>query len=354
VSLVSEGLVNHLQWEAGTFRFLDQTRLPGAVEFFATRDYREVCAAIRRLAIRGAPAIGVAAAYALCLAAHQVETDDPEEFHRHLEDARREIAAARPTAVNLFWALDRMMGTVATVSSVAEVRSRLEREAVALHREDISMCRTLSRLGQELLPETGGVMTYCNTGGLATGGYGTALGVIHSAWQAGKRIEVYVNETRPLFQGARLTAWELKEAGIPLVLITDNMAARIMAQGVVRCVIVGADRIARNGDTANKIGTYGLAVLARHHRVPFYVAAPTSTIDPQIAAGEDIPIEYRAVREVTHPLGTPAAPPGLGRDGPFRVENPAFDVTPAELITAIITERGVLRPPYEDSIPAAL
>ncbi len=346
MALVENGLVKHLRWTGATLRFLDQTLLPRETKFIETDDFRVICDGLKRLAIRGAPAIGIAAGYALTLAARQIKADDPAVYLAELDQCRREIASARPTAVNLFWALDRLMAVIPRKKPVSEIRNRLEEEAKRIHEEDVAMCRALSREGSELMPAKGGVMTICNAGGLATGGYGTALGVIHTAYQNGKQIHVLVNETRPLLQGARLTTWELREAEIPFTLLTDNMAAAAMAQGMVQCLIVGADRIARNGDTANKIGTYSLAVLARYHKIPFYVAAPTSTIDGKLHSGKEIPIEYRDPREVTHPLGVPAAPSGLAG----QVFNPAFDVTPAELITAIITERGISRHPYKKSL----
>lgn len=347
---VENGFVHHLLWEDDRLRFLDQTLLPAEVKYVETSNFSVVCNAVRRLAIRGAPAIGIAAGYALALGAAGIKSTDLAAFLEKLEGIRREIASCRPTAVNLFWALNRMMERVDGVSSVAKAVERLTDEAERIHSEDIEICRTLGVLGSELLPMEGGVMTHCNAGGLATGGYGTALGVIHAAFSAllkagnAGRFKVIVNETRPLFQGARLTAWELREARIPFVLITDNMAGKLFADNLVRCVIVGADRIASNGDTANKIGTYGLAVLADYHNVPFYVAAPTSTIDPQIESGLQIPVEERNPEEVTHPLGFRAAPEGT------QAWNPAFDVTPSHLISAIITEKGIVRAPFGETI----
>lgn len=354
MSLVENGLVRHLQWREESLRFLDQTLLPGEVKFIETSDYRVLCDAIRRLAIRGAPAIGVAAAYALALGARVIVTPDEDVFHKKLAEIKKEIASSRPTAVNLSWAIERLMKVIRTVHSVEEKVQLLSLEAERIHSEDIEMCRSLGQVGKKLLPEEGGVMTYCNTGGLATGGYGTALGVIHSAFspesegESKGRFNVIVNETRPLLQGARLTAWELKEAGIPFILITDNMAAQMFSEGAVNCVVVGADRIALNGDTANKIGTYNLAVLADYHKVPFYVAAPTSTVDSEIESGGEIPIERRSVEEVTHLSGQETAPPGTP------AINPAFDVTPSRLISAIITEKGVLRAPYRDKFERIL
>lgn len=354
MNLVENGLVRHLQWEGNSLRFLDQTLLPGEVEFVETSDFPVVCDAIRRLAIRGAPAIGVAAGYALALGARSIVNRDTGPFRSRLDTIRDQIALSRPTAANLFWALERLMRIIESVESVEEKVRVLCREAETIQSEDIDMCRALGQVGKDLIPEDGSVMTYCNTGGLATGGYGTALGVIHSAHASAgkkepeKRFKVIVNETRPLLQGARLTAWELKEAGIPFVLITDNMAAQMFRGGEVDCVIVGADRIALNGDTANKIGTYNLAVLAHYHGIPFYVAAPTSTIDSGTESGERIPIEHRDINEVTHLSGLETAPPGTS------AVNPAFDVTPSSLISGIVTEKGMVKPPFRDGIERIL
>lgn len=354
MTLVRDGLVTHLMWRGDALRYLDQTLLPGQVRFEETSDYRDVCDAIRRLAIRGAPAIGVAAGYALVLGAKSLDTDDPDRFGEEVRAIGREIGACRPTAVNLSRALKRLFPRIEGVSSVSDAIQRLEREAKAIHREDVDMCRKLSRLGKDLLPESGGVMTHCNTGGLATGGYGTALGVIHAAASSARRsgkpigFKVIVNETRPLFQGSRLTAWELQQAGIPFVLMTDSMSGQAFSRGMVNCVIVGADRIAANGDTANKIGTYSLAVLARYHEVPFYVAAPTSTLDGGSSSGNEIVIEERNGGEITHPFGVPVAPERI------EVSNPAFDITPGRLITAIITEKGIISPPFRETIETIL
>ena len=342
MDFIKDGVVNHLQWNGDSLIFLDQTLLPGKEEFVETSDYKDVCDAIRRLAIRGAPAIGVAGGYAICLGSRKIKTEDIEYFLDELVKIGEKINSVRPTAVNLSWALDRIIKSIQEMNSVVDVEDKIISEAEAIHREDIEMCRSLSFIGKELLPESGKVMTYCNAGGLATGGYGTALGIIYAAFQGGKKIHVVVNETRPLFQGARLTAWELKKADIPFYLITDNMAARLFAKGEIKCVVVGADRIALNGDTANKIGTYNLAVLARYHGVPFYVAAPTSTIDSQIRSGDDIPIEERNKSEVTLPFGKSIAPSNI------EVMTPAFDITPSHLISAVITEKGICKAQYRE------
>ena len=309
---------------------LDQRLLPTEERWREYRDFREVAAAIRDMVVRGAPAIGCAAAYGVAIGAMQQAPFD---------EVIALLAATRPTAVNLFWALDRMK-RVAPRTPAA-----LERAAIDLHAEDIESCRTIGRLGGPLLPN-GGVLTHCNAGALATGGYGTALGVIRSAVAGGAALSVFADETRPFFQGARLTAWELMKSGIPVTLITDGMAGHFMARGRIQSVVVGADRIAANGDTANKIGTFSVAVLAREHQIPFFVAAPRSTIDRSLSDGTGIPIEERSAREVTHVGSVQVAPDGV------RVENPAFDVTPARFITAIITEAGVARPPFADAIAA--
>jgi methylthioribose-1-phosphate isomerase len=323
---------------------LDQTRLPARAEVLRIATPGQMADAIRRLAVRGAPAIGIAAAYGIVLAAQ--ESCAPE----HIASAAQVLRAARPTAVNLGWALDRMLATFASHvdAEPAAIRAALLAEAQLIHREDVRGNRRIGELGAALLAQGARALTICNTGALATGGYGTALGVVRSAWAQRKIELVYVCETRPLLQGARLTAWELGHEGIPFRLVADSAAGALLALGGADVVLVGADRIARNGDTANKIGTYTLAVLAARHRVPFYVVAPTSTLDPDTPSGAEIPIEERDEREVLAFHGQPVAPPGA------RAWNPAFDVTPHELITAIVTERGVLSPPYDESIPAAV
>ncbi len=325
-------------------RILDQTQLPEWVVAEEFTDWRDVAEAIRAMKVRGAPAIGIAAAYGIALAAHHFRGDNWSEFLASMEEVCQEFARTRPTAVNLFWAIERMQRVLNTCQSVAEARERLLQEAHQILQEDYEADRRLAEYGALLLPPQARVMTLCNTGALATGGIGTALGIIRVAWLQGRLAKAYVCETRPRLQGLRLTTWELLQEGIPFQLITDNMAGWLMAQGKVEAVIVGADRIATNGDTANKIGTYTLAVLAHHHHIPFYVAAPCSTIDLSTPNGKAIPVEHRDATEVTHIGNLRIAPQGTP------VLNPAFDITPATLITAIITERGVAQPPYESSL----
>lgn len=347
-------------------RMIDQRRLPAELVHLELTDHRGVAEAIRSLAVRGAPAIGVTAAFGLVLAARELAADpagieDEADAIARLEIVAEELRRTRPTAVNLFWAIDRMLDKARAVAAGAFAQSpgdpggalrriadALTAEAQAMADEDVATNRAIGRHGQALLPDGAGVLTHCNTGSLACVDYGTALGVIRAAHGAGKGIHVYVDETRPVLQGARLTAWELVQDGIPATLITDNMAGWLMRQGRVQAVIVGADRVAANGDVANKIGTYGLAVLAKEHGIPFYVAAPVSTIDLQLPSGEQIPIEQRRGEEVTHPGGVRVAPDGIA------VWNPAFDVTPGDLISAIVTDRGVLRAPYRPALAALL
>lgn len=333
-------------WDIDKVRLLDQRRLPAEEIYLEIQDYQEIIEAIRTLAIRGAPAIGVAAAMAAALGALALKGEDPQEFQQQFLDICREIAVARPTAVNLFWALDRMQKVAQAHAGepVSAIKERLVAEAQAVLKEDETINRHLAQTGQVLIHEGQRILTHCNTGALATGAYGTALGVLRAAWEAGKRFSVWVDETRPLLQGARLTTWELGKLGIPYTLIPDGAAAALMQQGKVDLVILGADRIAANGDVANKIGTYGLAVLAHHHGLPFYVAAPLSTFDFGIADGSHIPVEERAPEEVTHLWGQAVAPPGAP------ALNLAFDVTPHDLISGIITERGIARPPYASSL----
>jgi methylthioribose-1-phosphate isomerase len=316
--------VEPIRWRGDALELLDQRRLPREEVYVTCRTASEVAAAIRDMVVRGAPAIGVAAAFGMALAAKN--GDD-------VGKAAKELRSARPTAVNLGWAIDRMLGS-----------HDFSAEAAAIFREDVEANRRIGRFGAELLGRSATVLTHCNAGALATAGYGTALGVIRAAVEQGKRIAVFAGETRPYLQGARLTAWELKHEGIDVTLITDSMAGFFFQQRRFDAVIVGADRIAANGDTANKIGTYTIAVLANAHETPFYIAAPLSTIDPATPNGSAIPIEERSAREVTEMAGTPIAPEGIS------VRHPAFDVTPARLITAIITDRGVLRPPFDESI----
>jgi len=334
-------MVPTVEWKDGIIRLLDQSRLPEVVEFVDCRDHREVADAIRQLKVRGAPAIGVTAALGVALAAQSVARTDYAAFAQAVLAVCDELAATRPTAVNLFWAIERMMRKLHSLRDqpIPSIKQALIAEAQAIRDEDIALCKAMGRHGATLIDDGQTVLTHCNAGALATAGYGTALGVIRAAWEQGKKIHVIADETRPVLQGARLTAWELMQDDIPVTLITDNMAGTLMRQGKIHLCVVGADRIAANGDVANKIGTYSVAVLAEAHHIPFYVAAPYSTIDLKTKSGADIPIEQRNPDEVTTIHGShPIAPKGVA------VYNPAFDVTPAELITGIITERGVFKP----------
>ena len=333
-----------IRWQGNSLALLDQTRLPVEEVWNTYTDYRKGADAIRRLVVRGAPAIGVAAAYALCLAAMEYKGQNPEEFQKSMAAASAGLAASRPTAVNLFWALDRMGLALGAAGCGAEALPILIREAEAIHREDVAMNRAIGAAGAAIVPHGARILTHCNAGAIATGGYGTALGVVRSAFTQGKVEMVYCDETRPLLQGARLTAWELVKDGIPATLITDNMAASLMAQGKIDLVLLGCDRMAANGDFANKIGTYGVAVLAHYHGIPFYSVLPSSTIDLSIPDGSHIPIEQREASEVTHFAGVRTAPEGVG------VYNPAFDVTPHRLLTGIITEKGVIHPPFAEQL----
>jgi len=333
-------------WDIDKVKLLDQRKLPREEIYLEITDYHEVIEAIRTLAIRGAPAIGVAAAMGAALGALALKTEDPKEFAIQFTYICREIAAARPTAVNLFWALDRMqaLAQAHAAEPVGKLKELLVAEAQTMLKEDEAINRRMAQAGQVVIHEGSRVLTHCNTGALATGAYGTALGVMRAAWEAGKRFSVWVDETRPLLQGARLTTWELGKIGIPYTLIPDGAAAALMAKGLVDLAIVGADRIAGNGDTANKIGTYGVAVLAHYHGVPFYVAAPLSTFDFSLADGSQIPVEERAGEEITHLWGQAIAPADAA------ALNLAFDVTPHDLISGIITEEGVAQPPYASSL----
>jgi methylthioribose-1-phosphate isomerase len=333
-------------WDINKVKLLDQRRLPAEELYLEITDYREVIEAIRTLAIRGAPAIGVAAAMGAALGALDLDTQDVSEFQARFQKICQEIAQARPTAVNLFWALARVQAVAKAHAHepVAAIKERLVAEAQTMLSEDETTNRHMAQAGQVLIRNGHRVLTHCNTGALATGAYGTALGVLRAAWEAGRRFSVWVDETRPLLQGARLTTWELGKLGIPYTLIPDGAAATLMHQGKVDLVILGADRIAGNGDTANKIGTYSVAVLAHHHGLPFYVAAPLSTFDFSIPDGNHIPVEERAGEEVTHLWGQPVAPAGAP------ALNLAFDVTPNELIAGIVTEKGIMRPPYASSL----
>ncbi|HUJ22979.1 MAG TPA: S-methyl-5-thioribose-1-phosphate isomerase [Bryobacteraceae bacterium] len=336
-------MIETIQWIDNTVVMIDQRKLPLREEFLTCRTYEEVAAAIRDMTIRGAPAIGVAGAMGVALGLLHAPAGD---LDGQMETICNALARTRPTAVNLFWAIDRMKRLYTTLRGqpAAEIRRRMIEEAIAMRAEDIAICRAIGRNGAALVPDQRTVLTHCNAGALATAGYGTALGVIRAAVEAGKHIDVFADETRPFLQGARLTVWELQQDGIPTTLITDNMAGHFLKSGRIGCVLVGADRIAANGDVANKIGTYSVAVLAKENQVPFFVAAPLSTIDLTVASGGSIPIEQRPAGEVTHVFGQPVAPAGT------MVENPAFDVTPARYVTAIITERGVARAPYEESL----
>jgi methylthioribose-1-phosphate isomerase len=339
-----------LHWVGGLnghLRLIDQTRLPVEFVEIDCHDVKEVWEAIKTLRVRGAPAIGIAAAYGVCIGLQNVARTD---FFDRLREVVDYLASSRPTAVNLFWALKRMQDTAEKLRGhpTDEIAAYLLDEAWAIREEDRRMCRAIGRHGAELLQDGQGVLTHCNAGGLATSDYGTALAVFFAAAESGKTLHVYVDETRPLLQGARLTAWELHQRGIDATLICDSMAAQVMREGRVQAVVTGADRIAANGDSANKIGTYSVAVLAHAHKIPFYIAAPTTTFDLSIASGAEIPIEQRDPKEITHSFGRQTAPDGIA------VYNPAFDVTPAELITAIICDRGVIQPVTREEIAEVL
>lgn len=341
-----------MEWVPGRLNLIDQRVLPVKEEIVTCKTYDEVAKAIKDMVVRGAPAIGAAAAYGVAIAVYQfsAEKRSESELDSYLEQVIKTLAATRPTAVNLFWALDRMKRVYEANKDLALERltERLEQEAQAIADEDVATNRKMGKYGAELVPQGAGILTHCNAGALATVDYGTALAVIRVAHEQGKDIHVYADETRPFLQGARLTAWELQQDKIPVTLITDNMAAYAMGQGLIDFVVVGADRIAANGDTANKIGTYGVAILAKEHGIPFYIAAPRSTIDASLNSGQEIPIEERHHSEVTHVFGVQVAPDGID------VINPAFDVTPHEYITGIITEVGVLKAPFTESIATAL
>jgi methylthioribose-1-phosphate isomerase len=333
-----------IEWLGDRVRVIDQTRLPHEEVFLDLDNYRQVADAINELRIRGAPDIGVAAAYGFALGAQKIEPDSKDEFLAQLRPVNETLSSSRPTAVNLFWALERMNRVAQSSEDVSKIKKDLLAEARRIEAENDEANRRLSELGSELIQEGFTILTHCNAGSLATAGYGTALGIIKMAREQGKRIEAYATETRPLLQGARLTTWELLKENIPVTLITDSMAGYFMNKGDIDCVIVGADRIAANGDVANKIGTYTLAVLAMENAIPFYVAAPLSTIDLSLPTGEDIPIEERSPDEVTHIQGIRIAAEGV------RAVNPAFDVTPHSYVTAIITEKGVIREPYVERL----
>ena len=342
-AVLTQRAIETIEWTPEGVIMIDQTRLPRETAFVTCRNYIEVADAIRNMIIRGAPAIGVAAAMGVALGALQSKNLEAE-----MPVICETLAKTRPTAVNLFWAIERMKQVYAAIRhlDVESIRERLVAEAQNIREEDIAINEAIGRNGAPLVPDGKTVLTHCNAGALATAGFGTALGVIRAAVQMGKNIDVFADETRPFLQGARLTAWELQRDGIATTLITDNMAGHFLKSGRIGCVVVGADRIAANGDVANKVGTYTVAVLAKENSVPFYVAAPVSTLDLSLATGDDIPIEERSAREVTHVQGVAVAPEGIA------VANPAFDVTPNRYVSAIITERGIARAPYGESLRA--
>jgi methylthioribose-1-phosphate isomerase len=335
-----------LEFKDGVLELIDQTKLPTEYITVKCKTYQDVAVAIKDMIVRGAPAIGVTAAYGAAIGASSINTHSKELFFKELSEICEHLRSTRPTAVNLFWAINRIWDTAYAnkEKNISEIKQLIVAEACKMDKEDIEANMALGNNGNELIKAGSTILTHCNAGALATCDYGTALGVIRAAHQSGKNIKVFADETRPYLQGARLTAWELMQEGIPVTLICDNMAGHFMKSGKIDCVIVGADRIALNGDTANKIGTYSVAVLAKENRIPFYIAAPVSTIDFSIATGDSIPIEERKAEEVTHIKGIPIAPEGI------KVANPSFDVTPNRYISAIITEKGVIYPPFEENI----
>ena len=340
-------MIKTVEWTEAGVRLIDQTKLPTEELYVTCATYEEVAQAIKTMIVRGAPAIGVAAAMGIALGLRDAEGDHVAELRREFDQICETLGETRPTAVNLFWAIERMREKFAAVSElpVPQIRQALIAEAQRIYLEDLAMNEAIAKHGAALLPASGAVLTHCNAGALATaGGYGTALGVIRGAIESGKKLSVYADETRPFLQGARLTAWELMKDGIPTTVISDNMAGYMMAQGKIGAVVVGADRICSNGDFANKIGTYTVAVLAKEHAIPFYVAAPFSSIDMAMPDGSRIPIEQRPAREVTHVGDKQLTPTGV------KIENPAFDVTPARYVTAIVTDRGVALPPFTESL----
>jgi methylthioribose-1-phosphate isomerase len=339
-------MIQTLEWTDSGVRFIDQTKLPTEETYVTCQTYREVAEVIRSMVVRGAPAIGVAAAMGIALGAKNSKASTAGELRNDLHQICEVIGKTRPTAVNLFWAIRRMQDKFESLGArpLPEIQQALIEEAKRMHAEDIAANQAMGRHGAALMPASGGVLTHCNAGALATCGYGTALGVIRAAVAQGKKIHVYADETRPFLQGSRLTAWELMKDSIPTTVIADNMAGALMRQGKIGAVVVGADRIAANGDVANKIGTYTVAVLAKEHGIPFYVAAPFSTVDLATPDGTKIPIEQRDAREVTHLAGRQLVPEGVP------VANPAFDITPAKLVSAIVTEQGIARAPYEESL----
>ncbi len=339
-------MIQTLEWTPHGVVFIDQTKLPTEEVYVTCTTHQQVADAIRNMVVRGAPAIGVAAAMGIALGMKNFKAENDAELKREYDQVCETIRQTRPTAVNLFWAIRRMTEKFESLRSrpIAQIQQALIEEAQRMHAEDIAANQAMGRHGAALMPSSGGVLTHCNAGALATAGYGTALGVIRAAVGQGKKIHVYADETRPFLQGSRLTAWELMKDGIPTTVISDNMAGAMMQQGKIGAIVVGADRIAANGDVANKIGTYTVAVLAKEHGIPFYVAAPISTVDLATPDGSKIPIEQRNPREVTHIDGKQMVPDGV------QVENPAFDVTPAKYVAAIITERGIARAPYTESL----
>src|SRR5438270_5627876 len=339
-------MIQTLEWTDKGVRFIDQTKLPTEEVYVTCTTHQQVADVIRNMVVRGAPAIGVAAGMAIALGVKNSQAESAGDLKRDFDAICDVIGKTRPTAVNLFWAIRRMQEKFERIRirPIPQIKQTLIEEAQRMHTEDIAANQAMGRHGATLMPSAGGVLTHCNAGALATAGYGTALGVIRAAIEQGKKIHVYAHETRPFLQGSRLTAWELMKDEIPTTVISDNMAGAMMKQGKIRAIVVGADRIAANGDLANKIGTYTVAVLAKEHGIPFYVAAPISTVDLATPDGSGIPIENRNVKEVSHIAGKQMVPDGV------EIENPAFDVTPAKYVTAIITERGIARAPYEDSL----
>ena len=340
--------IRPIEWANGTLRLLDQTRLPSEEVIVEAHGYLEAVNAIKTMQVRGAPAIGVTAAYAVAMAARDLDITDKTAFMQRLEETGVIIKAARPTAVNLMWAVDRMVGIANSESDTNSIKQRLLTEAIAMEKEDEVINRQMGDHGKDLIPEGGSVLTHCNAGALATAAFGTAVGVIRANWENGKHFSVFNTETRPFLQGARLTAWEFQKLGIPSTLVVDSAAGMLMRRGEIGCVITGADRIAANGDTANKIGTYTLAVLAKENGIPFYVAAPISTVDMRLSNGDQIEIEERSSDEVTEFRGVQIAPEGV------EAYNPGFDVTPAKYVSAIITEAGIARPPFDKSLKLAI
>ncbi|MGC2183101.1 MAG: S-methyl-5-thioribose-1-phosphate isomerase [Terriglobales bacterium] len=339
-------MIQTLEWTDSGVRFIDQTKLPTEETYVTCKTYTQVADVIRNMVVRGAPAIGVAAAMGIALGVKNSKAENGGDLKHEFDQICDVMGKTRPTAVNLFWAIKRMRDKfeMLRVRPLAQIKQSLIEEAQRMHAEDIAANQAMGRHGATLMPASGGVLTHCNAGALATCGYGTALGVIRAAVEQGKNIHVYADETRPFLQGSRLTAWELMKDGIPTTVISDNMAGAMMNQGKINAIVVGADRIAANGDVANKIGTYSVAVLAKEHGIPFYVAAPLSTVDFETPDGSGIPIEQRDGKEVSHIAGRQMVPDGV------EVENPAFDVTPAKYVTAIVTEKGIARAPYADSL----